>query len=425
MKNWSGLLTWQPSEIYKPSTETQIVDIVTKAAKANKKVRIIGSGHSFTSLCVTDDILISLDEFQGIIRVDADHMQATVKAGTKLNTLNRLLNEQGMALANLGDIDVQSIAGAISTGTHGTGVTFGNLSTMVTAMKWVNGKGEIVSCSETDKPELLKAAQVSLGMFGVITELTIQCVPKYNLHIKVQKLRLDEVLSNLDIYNKCRNFEFYWFPNTEYVMSKEIDQTDAKSSAISWKDYAQEIVLENYAFKAVCELSRMLPRSTRRISRFSANMIDSFEKTRKSFEVFSTSRLVKFHEMEYNIPAEAYLDVKKEIVNWVNKHNYDILFPLENRFVAADDIMLSPSYKRPSAYIAVHVYNKKDYKHYFENIEAIFRSYQGRPHWGKMHTRTQAELKQVYPMFETFQKYREVQDPDQVFLSPYLKDLFA
>lgn len=426
MKNWSRYLKWNPSELCYPESENEIIQIVHKATKQQKKIRIIGSGHSFTPLCKTDDFLISLDQYQGLIHIDKATNRATVKAGTKLHLLNELLHKEGLALENMGDINVQSIAGAISTGTHGTGTTFGNISTQITKLQWINGLGEIITCDASTNPTLFKAAQISLGAFGILTEITLQCVPSYKLELKVTKKSLNEVLEQYPTINKnTRNYEFYWFPNTPYVMSKELNITDKKVDKSGIKEYLQEMVLENYAFQFICNLSYYIPSITRGISRFAASTIDDHQKTNYSHLVFSTQRIVRFNEMEYNIPIEAYVDVKKELVNWVNKHNYDVMFPIENRFVKGDDIYLSPAYQRDSAYIAVHVYHKKNFKKYFEAMESIFKAYNGRPHWGKIHQLSCAELSERYPMFEDFNMYRNQQDPKGLFLSPYLNSLFS
>lgn len=426
MQNWSGLLKWEPYKIFKPSSADEIKTIVTQAIHENKKVRVIGSGHSFTKLCPTDDYMISLDEYQGIISVDKEKLQATVKAGSKLKYLNGLLADHGLASPNMGDIDVQSIAGAISTGTHGTGINLGNLSTQVVAMKFINGLGEEVYCSEEENRELFKAAQVSLGTLGIITEVTLQCIPSYNLELIIERQSLDDILSRYDELNrKNRNFEFFWFPNTPYVMTKTSNVTEAPADKYSWSNAFHEKVTETYAFKLMCELSRMFPSATNRLSNMGGKSITKNRKVNASHKVFSTPRTIRFNEMEYNIPAEAYLDAKKDLVKWVNKNNRTVVFPIENRFVQKDDIYMSPAYERESAYIAVHRYSKSDFREYFTAIEEIFKAYDGRPHWGKMHTLSHQDIQERYPEFDTFKKHRKEQDPNGLYLNPYLEKLLV
>ncbi|PSR11599.1 MAG: FAD-binding oxidoreductase [Bacteroidetes bacterium] len=426
VKNWSGYLEWTPTRISYPTTEAAIQALVQTARREGRKIRLIGSGHSFTPLSVTTDNLISLDHYQGLVHVDAARQQATVRAGTKLHALGDILHGHGLALANMGDINAQSIAGAVSTGTHGTGTGFGNMSTQVVAIRLVNGHGEVVTCSATEQPELFRAAQVSIGALGIITELTLQCVPAYRLELVIDKASLAEVLATLAERNaNHRNFEFYWFPNTPHVMTKTVNTTAAPPDPHSWRDYLQDIVLENYGFHLACEIAHRFPALTHAVARFAASTTSHHRKVNHSHRVFTTPRLVKFNEMEYNVPLAAYPEVQKEVVSWVNKNNTTVMFPLENRFVQGDDIFLSPAYQRDSAYVAAHVYHKADFKAYFGALEAIFLAHGGRPHWGKIHTLTQPQLRDCYPEFGTFTRLRAEQDPDGVFLSGYLQTLFG
>jgi len=358
MKNWAGNITWNPTEIAYPTSEEAIQKIVLKAANDRKKIRIIGTGHSFTPLCKTEDVLISLDKFQGLITTDKDKVQATVKAGTKLNNLGELLFQEGMAMENLGDIDVQSIAGTISTGTHGTGQQFGTISTQVIALRFVNGKGEIVNCSKTDNPVLFKAAQVSLGVLGIITQVTLQCVPAYKLALQNRKETIASVMDNLKERNdNNRNFEFYWLPYTETTWTKTSNIVESdEPDKINFFNYWSEYVLENYLFKLLCEYAAWFPSKNAAVSKLAASSVTDVKKVYYSHKIYATQRLVKFKEMEYNVPRAAYEDVFKEVVKTVNSKKYAIHFPIESRFVKGDDILMSPAYGRDSAYIACHVY---------------------------------------------------------------------
>lgn len=424
-KNWSGNIQWTPTSIAQPHTEEAIRQLILQASKEKRNIRMIGTGHSFTPLAKTDDILLSLDNYQGLISVDKNTNQVTVKAGTKLHRLGELLFEQGLAMENMGDIDRQSIAGTISTGTHGTGINFGTISTQVKAIRFVNGLGDIIECSEEHQKNLFKAAQLSLGALGVITQVTLQCVPAYKLELINEKKRLEEILDQYhQINSNNRNFEFYWFPNTAYVMTKTSNMANQKADKTGLSTFFQEYVLENMAFKLLCEYAYRFPSKNKWVSEFSAKVVSSSRKVYHSHKVYATPRLVKFNEMEYNIPLEAYEEVMKEAVKCIEKNNFPVHFPIENRFVKKDDIYMSPAYGRDSAYIACHVYYKKPYLDYFEALEDIFKAYDGRPHWGKIHTLAAKDLKQRYPHFEDFLKHRNEQDPRQIFLSPYLKTLF-
>lgn len=427
MKNWAGNIVFNPSTVAYPTTEEEIQKVVLKAANDRKKVRIIGTGHSFTAVCATDDVLISLDHFQGLVSVDKSLVQATVKGGTKLNLLGELLFKEGMAMENLGDIDVQSIAGTISTGTHGTGKAFGTISTQVIALKFINGKGELVECSETNNRELFKAAQVSLGTFGIIIEVTLQCVPAYKLALQNKKEPLLDVLATLEERNaNNRNFEYYWLPYTDTAWTKTSNIVEAdEPDKINFFNYWSEYVLENYAFKLFCELAYWFPSKNELVSKMTADSVSNVRKVYYSHKIYATQRMVRFREMEYNVPADAYDDVIKDVMKTVNSKKFNIHFPIENRWVKKDDILMSPAYGRDSAYIACHVYAKKDHRPYFAALEEIFRAYDGRPHWGKMNSLQPKDVAELYPEFDTFMQFRQQQDPDNVFVNSYLADLFG
>jgi len=424
ISNWSGYHQWKPKHVNQPASAEAIQQIVKKAIEQNNKIRTTGSAHSFVPLSSTDDTYINLDNFQGIVSIDAEQQQVTVKAGTKLNLLGDLLYAINLAQENLGDIDQQSIAGSISTGTHGTGTNYGNLSTQVKQIKFINGLGEEQTCSETEQPNLFKAMQVSLGSMGVITELTLQCIPAYNLELVKKKENLEDVLNNLDEYNNAnRNFEFYWLPYTNTTQTKYTNLSNKASDKNNFGTWLNDVFLENHVFKVVCDIAKAVPSLNKGVSQLSAALIGANKKIHKSHKVYATPRYVKFNEMEYNIPAENYKDVVKDVINTINKNKFNIHFPIENRFVKEDDIFLSPAYKRPSAYMAVHVYKGKDFKRYFNAMETIFVAYGGRPHWGKMHTRKADYFSKVYPEWEQFLKIRNEQDPNQIFINDYLKSI--
>ena len=427
MKNWAGNITWNPSEIAYPTSEEAIQQVVLRAANNRKKIRTIGSGHSFTALCRTNDVLVSLDKYQGLVRVDKNKCQAVVKAGTKLNHLGALLFKEGMAMENLGDIDVQSIAGTISTSTHGTGTQFGTISTQVIALRFVNGKGEIVDCSATENPALFKAVQVSLGVLGIITQITLHCVPLYKLCIHSKRESLTEILPTLpERLEGNRNFEFMWLPYTEYALTKSSNIVNNQApDKVSFLNYWTEYVLENFTFKLLCEYARFFPSQNKAISKLSARFISDVTKVHYSHKVYATQRLVKFREMEYNIPADVLPAVWKEVVKVVNSGKYNIHFPIEVRWAKGDDIFMSPAYGRDSAYLACHVYSKKECAPYFQALENVFSDYGGRPHWGKMNTLKHQDVAKLYPEFPTFMKHRSEQDPDDIFISPYMQQLLG
>lgn len=426
-QNWAGNVKFTHAKVEYPSTESEIQKMVYRAATEKKKIRVIGSGHSFTQLCATKYVLMSLDNYQGLVSVQRDKHIATVKGGTKLSILGEILHKEGLAMENMGDIDAQSIAGTISTGTHGTGTAFGTISTQVIAIKFINGKGEIISCSNQNNPELFKAIQVSLGALGIITEITIQCIPSYKLLIDNKKEKLADVLETLE-HRKAihRNFEYYWIPHTDTAWTKTTNIIEeGEPERDTFLNKMSELIVENYLFLGFCELAKVIPSFNKTVAKITANSVPTMSKINYSHKVYATTRIVKFTEMEYNIPQESFKDAVKDMKKLISKNKYDVHFPIENRWVKKDDIMMSPAYGRDSAYIACHMYHKKDNTKYFRDLEEIFRSYGGRPHWGKQNTLNVNDVEKMYPMFPVFNKHRLEQDPNGVFMSPYLKNLIG
>lgn len=422
MKNWSQKINWQPKQILQPFTEEEVQQIIKQALNKKQNVRVVGSAHSFNPLWVTNEVMVNLDNYQGLISVNKEKMQTTVKAGTKLHTLGNLLYKQGMAMENLGDIDKQSIGGTIGTGTHGTGLNFGTISTQVKALRFVNGVGEVVTCSETENVTLFKAAQVSLGVLGIITEITLQCVPAYRLQLVNKKQPLNEVIATFkDSIANNRNFEFYYFPKSPTAWTKTSNIVKDAPDNLNIFNYLTEYVLENYVYKIMCETARIVPTLSDGISRFSASAVSNVTKTYHSHKVYATPRLVRFNEMEYNVPIEHFEAACEEIQHTINTSKFNVIFPIEHRVVKADDAYLSPAYNRDAVYIACHVYNKKDYLPYFKALEKIFLKYDGRPHWAKIHTLTAKTFQQKYEMFDAFNAQRKQQDPLGIFLNEYLK----
>lgn len=421
-RNWSGSVTSAPREVVAPGSVDELARLVADRATAGQHVRVVGSGHSFTPLVQTDDTLIRMDRLSGITSFDAERGLVTVMGGTPLKLLGDALLERGVAQENLGDIDVQTITGAISTGTHGTGVRFGSLSTQVAALTLVTASGEVVEVSAERNPDLFKAAQVSLGALGIIASVTLRVVPAKRLRYQTRRERLGSLLERLEEYkNQNSHFEFFWFPYTQWAQAKFTNETDARpTSANAWTEF-NRVVLENGVFGALCELSRIAPASSATVNKISAWGIASTTAVDYSHRLYATPRDVRFQEMEYNIPAERFAEALREIESVINHERFAVSFPIECRFVRADDIWLSPAYQRDSAYIAVHMYKGMPYEKYFRAIEEIFQRYDGRPHWGKMHTLDADVLSTRYPRWQDFTTQRAKIDPTGVFLNGYLR----
>ncbi len=425
-ENWSGSLQFTPEKIMYPQSDDEIIRIVRRAVQAGKTVRMIGSGHSWTPLVKTDSILLSLQKYQGIISIDKESNIAEVKAGTSIKRLGELLYEQGYAMENLGDIDVQSLAGALSTGTHGTGVNYGTLSTQLEGITFINGLGEVITCSREVKPELFRAAQVSLGALGVIVRMKIRVIPTFRLKLHTKGASLEETLDRLEDYKReYQHFEFYWMPGTKKVYLKMANPSTDEFRGIGISKVLQEIFLENILLGSLMWIARFIPAFSRMVSKIIAASTSENIVVDHSHRIFATVRWIKFNEMEYNIPKEHFKTVIYEMEAAFEKEKYQVPFPIECRWVKKDNIMISPASGRDSAYIAIHQFKGMKYEKYFNDMEKIFRKYNGRPHYGKMNSANLANFAKFYPEWEAFQAIRQKQDPQGVFLNPYLKGIFG
>ena len=426
-KNWGETLKFRPKHYFKPSTEEEIAQVIHFAKQNNLKIRVVGSGHSWTKLCESENqILVNLENYQGLIFVDKDKKQATVKSGTKLYTLSEILEKNGLAMINMGDINKQAIAGALSTGTHGTGVNYGIIPTQVVGLTFINAKGEKIECSNEKDPHIFKAAQVSLGALGIITSVTLQCVDLHNLHIQKKKETLQAILPKLDEINRThRNFEFYWFPYTNIVQSKYSNETNEKPNTSGFKKWFFDIFLENNMFQLISSISKTFPASAATMSKICGMAISDSSEINVSHKIYATERLVKFTEMEYGVPSEKGIECLLKIKEFIEKEKINVHFPLEFRWVKGDDIYLSPAYGYETVFISCHMYLGMPYEKYFRGAEEIFLSYGGRPHWGKMHTQKADYLKTKYPKWEDFLDVRQAMDPDGLFLNSHLKEIFG
>ncbi|WP_372369648.1 D-arabinono-1,4-lactone oxidase [Candidatus Uabimicrobium sp. HlEnr_7] len=424
-QNWSGSVSCTPKKIFFPTSEQDIIDAVQQAKYKKQNIRVVGSGHSFTPLIETEDNILSLKQYHGIYSIDEEKCEATVKSGTQLRALGQMLLDRGLAMQNLGDIDCQTIAGAASTGTHGTGLSLGNIATQIARFTLITANGDVLECSETQNSEIFKAGQISLGSLGIISKITIKLMPKYYLKVEKKRCTLDQNIADFtQSINNNRHFEFFWLPNTNYTYTKTMNITSEKRDSGTWRKYFSEIIFENGALFTMGNLCRIFPKWSQKINSMGTSLIPQGEEINLSANVFSSYRWVKFHEMEYAVPLEKGIEVLQEIEKWIRDKNINVSFPIEFRVVNEDDIYLSPAYKKPSAYIAVHSFRGMPYKEYFAGCEAIFRKAGGRPHWGKMHNLTAKDFKDIYPKWDNFQKIRRKLDPEGLFMNPYLQSVF-
>jgi L-gulonolactone oxidase len=403
-----------------PRGDEEIARALADAARDGLAVKCAGTGHSFTDIACTDGVQLMLQRHTRLLDVDAEAKTVTLEAGMTLAALADELANHGLAQQNLGDIGYQTVAGAIATATHGTGAGFGTLSTQVRSLELVTASGDMVRCDDGD---LLRAGRVSLGALGVISRVTLQCEPAFNLHAVEQPEKLDDVLVSFeDRVAGNEHFEFYWFPHTDVCMTKENNRTTApprpKSHAKTWFD---DVFIANRMFGMACRLGRRYPRAVPRIARLAGVLLSKTEEVDRSDRVFITPRTVRFSEMEYSIPRQAAPQAVRAVKDLIQRERLIVSFPIEVRAVAPDDAFLSPAYGRESAYVAVHMFQGVDFHPYFRGVEAIMQGLGGRPHWGKWHYRTAADLRPAYPKFDRFLAVRDRLDPGRLFANPYLE----
>jgi FAD-linked oxidoreductase len=424
--NWAGTVKSTVECLFYPETEEEVVAIVQRAAAEGKTIRVIGEGHSFSPLLDTDVYLMSLRHLSGIVALNKEQQIATAWAGMSIRDCNQALYEQGMAMINLGDIDVQSLAGATATGTHGTGTAFGNLSSEITGFRLVTADGQLLDCNKEENTEVFAAGRISLGALGIITQISFNVVPAYKLEYTSTAESFEETITKITDYNQHnRNFEYYYFPYSETLQLKISNVTDKPVKHNVALAYINDVVMENGVFGLATKIGSWFPKIKKPLSRAIAGSFPRKTTINYSHKVYATVREVRFKEMEYNIPIEHFEACMREVKAAIEERDYFVFFPVECRFVKGDDCWLSPAYGRDSAYIAIHTLPNMPHEPYFPDMEAIFMRYEGRPHWGKMHYRVAEDLAPAYERWEDFLALRARLDPQGVFLNPYLKKIFG
>jgi FAD-linked oxidoreductase len=455
-QNWAGTASADPARRSWPRSAEEIGRAIAAAAKDGLTVRALGSGHSFTPAAATSGVALDLSGWTGVVGADLGSGLVTVRSGTTIRELNATLDALGLAMANLGDIDAQTVSGAISTGTHGTGAGLGGIATQVAGLDLVLADGSVVSCSADENPDLFSAARVSVGALGVLSTVTLQCVPSFTLAADERPMPLEEVLTRFsELAAGNDHFEFFWFPYSKNALVKRNNRiprgddpgdpfepaaarlvartairSGARAAAVPspmprWRRFIEYEVMENAAFGALCRTGRAVPATIKPLNRLAAATLSKRSYSAPSHEVFVTPRRVRFVESEYAVPRESLLDVLAELRAGVGRLPDPVMFPIEVRVAAADDIWLSTAQGRDSAYVAVHQYVGLPYADYFQLFESIAASVGGRPHWGKMHTRSASYLGSVYPRFADFLRIRDSVDPSRLFANPYLTQIFG
>lgn len=424
--NWAGNQTARPLSIEAPRDLDALARLVEGAATRGERVKVVGSGHSFTSAAVTDGRLVRIGALAGITSVDRDRLRVTVGAGTTLSDLNLLLAAEGLAMPNLGDIAYQTVAGAISTSTHGTGSRLPGLAAQVVGMTLVDGRGRVVTIDETHNSHLLPHACVSVGALGAIAEVTLQVVPAFRLRAIERPMRLDALLEEVHEHAASNDhFEFYWIPHTGWALTKRNNRTDDPIDRLpAWREWWDKTFLENHAFGMLCRVGRARPALIPKLATALPSS-GSREWVDDSWRIFASTRLVRFYEMEHALPVDAVVPALQEIRSMVERRGHLLNFPVEVRFTASDDATLSTAHGRESAYIAVHMFKGMDPSSYFADVEAIMRDHDARPHWGKMHTRTSEELSGLYPRWDEFLAARAELDSTRTFANDYTRQIFG
>ncbi|MEP7200818.1 MAG: D-arabinono-1,4-lactone oxidase [Chloroflexota bacterium] len=393
--NWSGSVSCAPQRSATPTSEAELIALVRQAQRDNLTVRVAGTGHSFVPLCATDGALISLDSLQGVVATDRAALTATVWGGTKIHQLGEPLLAAGMAMENMGDIDRQSIAGAVSTGTHGTGHTLGNISTQVVGLRLITADGDALDCAPTTEPEIFRAAQVSLGLLGVVSQIALRLLPAYRLHERTWVASFDECFAQMDaLIAENRHWEFFWSPRDDACAMKTLNPTTAEPFT---------------GPPAPPDVSGRLGRYVK------AERIDW------SHRIFPSERNLKFNEMEFAVAAAHGPDCLCEIRQLMLTKHTDVLWPIEYRTLHSDDICISPASGRETIAISAHQAAELPHQNFFADVEAIFRNHHGRPHWGKLHSHDARELRDLYPQWERFHAVRARLDPSGRFVNDYLR----
>lgn len=424
-QNWARLESARPTRSLTPPDVVAVVGEVTRARAAGETVKMVGSGHSFTAIAVPEHTLLHPAGLTGVVAVDREAMTVTARAGTRLDDFNRSLEHLGLSLHNMGDIAEQTLAGAVSTGTHGTGGVAAGLAAQVVGLELVTGTGEVLRASATEHPEVLEMARVGLGALGVLTELTFAVEPLFALEARERPMRWEEALARYDeLTAEHHHVDLYWWPHTDGLLVKtntrlaDLDDLRPVPRLQGWVD---DELLANRVLGAGLAATNLAPRATPRFNRVVTGLVPDRTYSDVAHRVFTSHRGVVFREMEYAVPREAGLTALREARAAIEASGVRVGMPVEVRCAPADDIPLSTGSGRDSMYLAFHTHHRADHAAYFAAVETVMRAHEGRPHWGKLHTRQADGLAGLYPRFADFLAMRDRLDPDRVFANPYLR----
>ncbi|MGW2711599.1 D-arabinono-1,4-lactone oxidase [Streptomyces sp. NPDC001356] len=422
-RNWGGNVSARPARQVTPASVEELAGAVRRAREDGLRVKAVGTGHSFTSIAATDGVLIRPQLLTGIRSIDRASMTVTVEAGTPLKRLNAALAREGLSLTNMGDIMEQTVSGATSTGTHGTGRTSGSIAAQIKALELVTADGSVLTCSGKENPEVFAAARIGLGALGVVTAVTFAVEPLFLLTAREEPMSFERVLAEFDqLWAENEHFEFYWFPHTGNTNTKRNNRSAGPEQPVGrLAGWFEDEFLSNGVFQVAQWVGRAVPATVPAIAQVSSRALSARTYTDIPYRVYTSTRRVRFVEMEYAVPRAALVETLRELKAMVDRSGLRVSFPVEVRTAPADDITLSTASGRDSAYIAVHMFRGTPYQAYFTAAERIFTAHEGRPHWGKVHTRDAEYFSRVYPRFGEFTALRDRLDPDRLFQNDYLR----
>ncbi|MGW5371225.1 D-arabinono-1,4-lactone oxidase [Streptomyces sp. NPDC004009] len=422
-RNWGGNVSARPAREVAPASVEELAAAVRRAAEDGLTVKAVGTGHSFTSIAATDGVLIRPRLLTGIRAVDREAMTVTVEAGTPLKRLNAALAREGLSLTNMGDIMEQTVSGATSTGTHGTGRESASTAAQIRGLELVTADGSVLTCSAEENPEVFAAARIGLGALGVVTAITFAVEPLFLLTAREEPMPFDRVVAEFDqLWAENEHFEFYWFPHTGNTNTKRNNRSAGPEQPVGrLAGWFEDEFLSNGVFQVAQWAGRAAPATVPAIARISSRALSARTYTDIPYKVFTSPRRVRFVEMEYAVPRAALVDTLRELKAMVDRSGLRVSFPVEVRTAPADDITLSTASGRDSAYIAVHMFRGTPYQAYFTAAERVFTAHEGRPHWGKVHTRDAEYFSRVYPRFAEFTALRDRLDPERLFQNDYLR----
>lgn len=424
-RNWARTETARPTRVIAPHTEAALIREVRAALEAGERVRAVGSGHSFTGIAVAEEVQIDLVHLTGLVDADPASRRVRLRAGTPLWRIPALLEPFGLAMANLGDIDRQTLAGAVSTGTHGTGLAYGSVSSQVVGLRLITGTGEVLDVDDSD-PELLDALRVGLGAFGIITEVTLECVGAFDLHIIERLEDFDDVVACWqDRIRAEDHLEFYWFGHSDQVLTKTSRRLEptggprARRSTV--RRFVEDEALGNLGLAAACRAGRLVPGAVPQINRLCTSAWGGRDEVSASHEIFAASRRVRFTETEQAMPLERTTEIMTALRSLFRDRGVAATFPLEVRCAAADSAWLSTSTGRPSVYVAAHQHAGQDHREYFAAVSEVLAGFDARPHWGKLHGLEADALERLYPRMADARRLRDRFDPVRAFGNAYLE----